>query len=54
MGEVPGAVKVRLHFEPRDCWVGVYWDHNDLTNEVYICVLPLLPLHISWPREWWR
>jgi hypothetical protein len=41
-------------FEPRDIWVGVYWKKwpNDefprevLAVEVFICLLPCLPLRL--------
>lgn len=42
-----------LHFEPRDLWFGVYWDRPDVAwryaLDIYICVLPCLPLKLS-PR----
>lgn len=45
--------------EPRDLWVGVYWDFERGTDEdgygndqrtfdIYVCVVPCLPLHLSW------
>ena len=49
--------KVRLRFKPQDLWVGVYWDTSysgDLTRKfcnIYICVLPTLPIHV---RLQWR
>lgn len=49
---------IRLEFKPQDCWIGVFWKrgryHNSATGEVgsmtdvWICVLPLLPVHIRW------
>lgn len=49
-----------VKFEPRDTWVGVYWDFQpyiwdpDQTYhwvfDLYICVIPCLPLHLSWRR----
>jgi hypothetical protein len=39
-------------FEPRDLWVGLYWDYKagvkrafDL--DLYICVVPTVPLHVK-------
>lgn len=48
-------VKVQLQFEPRDLWVGIFWQVRkppDLPApyrilHVYICVIPMLPLHIT-------
>lgn len=53
-------MKVRLLFEPRDLWVGVYWDREDIGSanglfgcdwRVYICVVPMLPIRISWSER---
>lgn len=51
-----GHVWVSLMFEPRDLWFGVYWDrptpsgwHRSL--DVYVCLLPLLPLKFQWRRQ---
>jgi len=59
-------MQVKLLFEPRDLWIGVYWDlkHSfkkretgivDLDRlEIYICIIPMLPVRISlewYPRE---
>lgn len=43
-------------FEPRDCWVGVFWDERvekqysagERFRHVYITVIPCFPLHIWW------
>ena len=43
--------RVRILFEPRDLWIGIYWR---LTREfagmrslhIYICLVPMLPLHL--------
>lgn len=43
-------------FEPRDCWIGVYWElrrsiespYKDL--RVYICLIPMFPLCLRF--EW--
>lgn len=52
-------VSLGIQFEPRDLWVGAYWEWHDLgaiqSFTVYICVLPMLPLrlyigHVSVPE----
>lgn len=47
----------RIYFEPRDIWVGVYWttrwetdnphDGAERWLDVYICVLPCLPVRVT-------
>lgn len=42
---------LNLYFEPRDVWVGVYWDTcwegPEKTLELYVCIVPLFPLRVS-------
>lgn len=40
---------VALLFEPRDLWVGVFWEHPhyegpDRWFTFYVCLIPMLPL----------
>lgn len=50
-------MRLRLEFKPQDCWIGVYWRTKKGAQEwydwidVWVCVLPMLPLHIYWPRN---
>jgi hypothetical protein len=44
---------VRLKFEPRDLWVGVFWDRKPKNADprlqywdIYICLLPAVVIHI--------
>lgn len=43
---------VALLFEPRDLWLGVFWDlksgKGGYTTCIYLCLLPCLPLRFSW------
>lgn len=54
----------RWEVKREDCWVGVFWRddapipvHGRLITKryarrhVWICLVPCLPLHISWLRE---
>lgn len=52
-----GRPKVRITFEKRDLWVGVYWnawvDPQEL--RLYICIVPMLPIIVRIPfrpRVW--
>lgn len=49
-------MKIRLEVKLEDLWVGAYW-HTDpplwrgsatVRRHIWICLLPCLPLHISW------
>lgn len=41
---------VRVLFEPRDVWIGVYWDRRWRGGVpllyVYICIVPVFPLRL--------
>jgi hypothetical protein len=56
---------VRWEFKPQDLWVGVFWkreavaldDGNGDSNfmhrrlDVWVCLLPMLPIHLTWERR---
>lgn len=51
----PVSVAITPKIDLRDIWVGIYWDFNQEKNEwwsldIYICVLPCLPLFIGFYR----
>lgn len=52
---------IRLEFKPQDCWIGAFWKQGVEADgfewrgatyrprtDVWICVLPMLPIHIWW------
>jgi len=47
-------LSLRLLWEPRDLWIGVFW--NRISGErllgdyllVYVCAIPLFPISIAW------
>lgn len=49
-----GDVNIRVKFEPRDIWFGIYWNlHKSIESQyrkldVYICLIPTLPIHIQY------
>lgn len=58
---IPLTIKVRVVFEPRDLWIGAYWDcapvywrREDLIfvdrYRVFICLVPMFPILITWNR----
>ncbi len=53
-------MRIRLRFEPRDLWVGLYWTvqllyiqnwtrHTEV--RLYVCLLPMLPICLAWTRR---
>lgn len=34
-----------MMFEPRDLWIGVFWDRRDDGLHVYVTLIPTLVLH---------
>lgn len=48
-------LRVRLKFEPRDFWIGAFFAKAEptmpWTRRIYVCLVPFLPIVISWqPR----
>jgi len=45
--------KAQFQFEPRDLWIGLFWRINRempapfYTLHFYICIIPIIPLHIT-------
>jgi hypothetical protein len=42
----------RIYFEPRDIWIGLYWDRATMMGpyyqlRVYLCLLPCWPIRIA-------
>jgi hypothetical protein len=40
----------QFEWRPRDLWIGAYWKRIGNCIDLWVCLLPCLPLHISW---WW-
>lgn len=44
-----------IKFEPRDLWVGVYWnfdkDYREKVFCVYICIIPLFPIMLKFQKK---
>ena len=44
-------IKARIEFEPRDLWIGVYWNYHTIGTlkhlDIYICIIPIFPIHIT-------
>ena len=51
------AITHKIEFKKQDCWVGFYWEkrrrtttiqNDELVYHLWICLIPMLPLHITW------
>jgi hypothetical protein len=34
-----------IKWEPRDVWVGLFWDRRQDGLHIYVCLVPLLVIH---------
>jgi len=41
------TVHAAFAWEPRDIWVGCYWDRTPLGVRLYLCAVPCLPLIVD-------
>lgn len=40
--------RARLHLEPRDAWIGLFWKRDQPWRlDLFFCAVPFLPLHIE-------
>lgn len=37
---------VRFEAKLQDCWIGAYWKREQYALHIWICLLPMFPLHI--------
>lgn len=45
-------IKAQFQFEPGDLFIGFFWRRTDIALHLYLCIIPLVPLHVTvwWPR----
>lgn len=49
------SITARFEFKPADCWIGLFWKCSRPSTfwqagrpfELWICLVPMLPLHIT-------
>ena len=51
-------MEIKVKFEPRDIWVGVFWDLTRSIEssyrrlDVYVCVVPMIPIRLRFEWGW--
>ena len=40
----------RLEWKVQDLWVGVFWKRAAMSLDVWVCVVPCVPIHFGWNR----
>lgn len=43
-------MSIQIFFEPRDLWIGVFWDRRPSELRLFICFIPCIPILIKVPR----
>ncbi len=51
-GGSDNGISIKVIWEPRDLWIGLYWDAARDHFKLYLCVLPCLPIRIHFKRIW--
>lgn len=42
---------VRMEYKFQDAWIGIYWDRQPLGLDVWVCILPMFPIHFGWEPQ---
>jgi len=41
-------MKISIEFKPQDFWVGAYWERLGNKQHLWVCLLPMIPIHLVW------
>jgi hypothetical protein len=44
-------MKVTVKFKWQDMWVGGYWENNLGLKSLYLCIIPMFPIKITFSKE---
>jgi hypothetical protein len=44
-------LRAAFEFKLQDCWIGAFWKRQGNCVDLWLCLLPCVPLHVSW---WWH
>lgn len=42
-----GWIRPRLEFKLQDMWIGVYWKSVGHAVDVWVCLIPCVPIHFT-------
>ena len=45
---IPRQWYLCLEFKAEDAWIGAYWRRDGNCLDLWVCLLPMLPLHFSY------
>ena len=45
---IPRQWYLCLEFKPQDAWIGAFWRRDGNCIDLWVCLLPMLPLHFSY------
>jgi hypothetical protein len=49
----PRKFYLKVEWKLQDFWVGAYWERDPRWGlDVWVCIIPTLPLHFGWRRMW--
>lgn len=38
---------VRIEHKIEDCWIGCYWRKKTYATHIWVCIIPMFPVHIT-------
>lgn len=42
---------IEMEFKLQDLWIGAFWKRLGNCIDLWLCIVPCFPIHISW---WWN
>ena len=52
-GDVIRDWNLTLEWKPQDLWVGAFWKRIGNCIDVWVCIIPCVPIHFScWGKRW--
>ncbi len=40
-------MRIQLELKIEDCWVGVFWKPRKHWKDMWICIVPCIPIHLT-------